>query len=72
MIFSLLLEGNPCKNIRFLSNFHRAKFAKFALLGFVADEANLTDIFTMLYTRLTEWHLNSLHLSQKRKFKAEI
>ncbi len=47
MIFSLLLEGNPCKNIRFLSNFHRAKFAKFALLGFVADEANLTDIFTI-------------------------
>lgn len=46
MIFSLLLEGNPFKNIRFLSNFHRAKFAKFALLSFVAVEANLTDIFT--------------------------
>ena len=47
MIFPLLLEGNPFKNIRFLSNFHRAKFAKFALLGFVAVEANLTDIFTI-------------------------
>ena len=45
MIFPLLLEGNPFKNIRFLSNFRRAKFAKFALLGFLADEANLTDIF---------------------------
>ncbi len=47
MIFSLLLEGYLFKNLRFFKfNFHRAKFAKFALLGFVADEANLTDIFT--------------------------
>ena len=46
MIFPLLLEGYLFKNLRFLSNFHRAKFDKFALLGFVADEANLTDIFT--------------------------
>lgn len=46
MIFPLLLEGTPLKTYNFLYNFHRTKFAKFALLGFVADEANLTDIFT--------------------------
>ena len=45
MIFPLLLEGYLFKNLRFFKfNFHRAKFA---LLSFVANETNLTDIFTI-------------------------
>ena len=47
MIFPSFWRETPLKTYDFLSNFHRAKFAKFALLGFVADEANLTDIFTI-------------------------
>lgn len=47
MIFPLLLEGTPLKTYDCLSHFYRAKFAKFAFLGFVVDEANLTDIFTI-------------------------
>ena len=49
MIFTLLLEGTPLKTYDCLSHFYRAKFAKFALLGFVADETNLTDIFTIFF-----------------------
>ena len=46
MIFPSFWRETPLKTYDLLSNFHRTKFAKFALLGFVADEANLTDIFT--------------------------
>ena len=44
MIFPSFWRETPLKTYDFLSNFHRAKFA---LLGFVADETNLTGIFTI-------------------------